>query len=577
MTAAFALRWLAIAIAVLGVVDPAITRSRPARATVAVLTPPGSTAAVTALAERAARAIEARYQVTRSRSASEAAVVAIGDRLLDDADAVVVPSIAVLPDAPALRISAVTSPPRASLADRITISTSLAAAHAAGRIVQITLRAGNLLVDQTRRKISSADERLRIPLTFVPASEGVTTLRVTARFDSPASPEDDAVADVGMTIDRRVWPVFVFTRRPSWMSTFVGRVLEDDPRFAVTSRTITSPASVSSTSESPSGLADAAAISRFAGVVIGAPETLTDADVAGLDAYLRRRGGAVMALYDSAADGKPRAIDRLLDVRAWRSEITAAPVTLAAGGSPAIEATETARPAELPPGAEAITEDNTVWQLPVGAGRVVVSGALDSWRYRESTASAFRDFWRRTMATAAGASPDPIDIALDRQVVTAGVAPTARVVLRDLALAPDAAGQSVSVAAAVDGPAGREGVRLWPDGAPGYFRARLPVLPAAGRYRLSVTSGGDTESASWTVAPAAIAPNPDERVLVEQWAHSRGGTTIAAGNLGGLADVIDRALSTPRQDMRWHPMRQSWWIVPFALVLGSEWWLRRRR
>jgi hypothetical protein len=27
----------------------------------------------------------------------------------------------------------------------------------------------------------------------------------------------------------------------------------------------------------------------------------------------------------------------------------------------------------------------------------------------------------------------------------------------------------------------------------------------------------------------------------------------------------------------WHPMRSAWWIIPFALALSGEWWLRRRR
>src|SRR5204862_5103291 len=126
---------------------------------------------------------------------------------------------------------------------------------------------------------------------------------------------------------------------------------------------------------------------------------------------------------------------------------------LDASGSAALEATETTWPAELPPGAESLVR-SIIWELPVGAGRVVVSGALGSWRYRESPASAFRDFWRRTIATAAAASPDPIEMAIDHSVVATNVGPIARVMLRDLALAQDLAGHSASVAATVDGPDG---------------------------------------------------------------------------------------------------------------------------
>jgi len=26
----------------------------------------------------------------------------------------------------------------------------------------------------------------------------------------------------------------------------------------------------------------------------------------------------------------------------------------------------------------------------------------------------------------------------------------------------------------------------------------------------------------------------------------------------------------------WSPMREWWWILPFALALSAEWWLRRK-
>jgi hypothetical protein len=25
-----------------------------------------------------------------------------------------------------------------------------------------------------------------------------------------------------------------------------------------------------------------------------------------------------------------------------------------------------------------------------------------------------------------------------------------------------------------------------------------------------------------------------------------------------------------------HPMRSGWWMLPFAVLLAAEWWLRRR-
>src|SRR5262249_26338789 len=137
--------------------------------------------------------------------------------------------------------------------------------------------------------------------------------------------------------------VLVFDRRPSWMSTFVRRVLEDDPRFDVASRTSTSTLAASTTLDAPAGLSDVAALWRDSAIVVGAPETLTDADVEGLNGYLRNRGGAVVALYDTAPGDKPSAIDKLLSVHGWQTETTPAPRTISAHGAAALEATETAQ------------------------------------------------------------------------------------------------------------------------------------------------------------------------------------------------------------------------------------------
>jgi len=49
-------------------------------------------------------------------------------------------------------------------------------------------------------------------------------------------------------------------------------------------------------------------------VIVGAPELLTDRDVAGLDAFMRRRGGGVVLLFDTRADGR---YERLTQVKAW--------------------------------------------------------------------------------------------------------------------------------------------------------------------------------------------------------------------------------------------------------------------
>jgi hypothetical protein len=78
------------------------------------------------------------------------------------------------------------------------------------------------------------------------------------------------------------------------------------------------------------------------------------------------------------------------------------------------------------------------------------------------------------------------------------------------------------------------------------------------------------------VAPDAIAPAPDDRDLIAAWAASRGGQVVPESRLGELPGVLDRALAPVSRPTTWRPMRSAWWIAPFALSLGAEWWLRRR-
>ena len=51
---------------------------------------------------------------------------------------------------------------------------------------------------------------------------------------------DTLLYDVLVNVPDSRRTVLFFDRRPSWMSTFVRRAVERDPRFAVTSRIITS-------------------------------------------------------------------------------------------------------------------------------------------------------------------------------------------------------------------------------------------------------------------------------------------------------------------------------------------------
>jgi len=592
MTLARVLRTLAILIALAGVVDPAITSPRAVRRMVAVVTPHGPDLATAQFADRLARDLSATFDVVRTPVSGAAAVVAVGDRLPEGASTISAPVLAVIPpvSGPAVRITTIRAPRQASLETRVAMVASLHVTGARGQTVETSLRSGDVVVQRLAREIKTDDESIDVPLTLVPATEGLIIARVTARLGGTSSGSPvEASAARAIRIQRDSWPVLFYDVRPSWMSTFVRRALEDDTRFVVSSRTVTSRSVATATAGSPVRLGDVASLSRFKAIVLGAPDALSADDVTGLERYLRERAGAVVLLMDSADDLSARigarAVDRLDGVTAWSVRTSAKPMQIRTGepDDPAIEASEIATPDRLGAGSEVIATVNddamgapqVIWRLPAGAGRVVVSGALDSWRFRTSKTSAFDRFWRQAIAEAASASPGAIDMAIDRPLVAIGEPTTARVVLTETALATDRTRLDASISATIDGPAGSTPVRAWPDGPPGRFTIELPAQLATGTYRVSVASATDRANAEWIVAPPMPIAAPDERRLIETWARGRDGRVVSTNSTNEIRRTLGGSIRVERRDETWHPMREAWWIVPFALLLGGEWWLRR--
>jgi len=262
------------------------------------------------------------------------------------------------------------------------------------------------------------------------------------------------------------------------MSTFVRRALESDARFVVSSRVSTSRNAATVAGQPPTALAD---LDAFALVIVGAPDLMTPADADGLERFMHDRGGVVLLLMDAATENA--AVDRLTGVTRWtranRPEPSGVPL-----------ASEFQVPAELPRWAEPMafarggspTSVVPVWQTPIGRGRLIVSGALDAWRYRDV---AFDQFWK--------------------------------------ALAAD---------------------------------ATTEVSEEKPEQRSGVTE--DTEA------------------LLRAWTSSHHGSSLAESDLAELAPALSRTLAAPVESTPLHPMRSAWWIIPFAGLLGFEWWDRRK-
>jgi hypothetical protein len=368
-----------------------------------------------------------------------------------------------------------------------------------------TLESGGVVLDRVTREISADEWSDRVEVSFVateaalgprspegpgpqtrPGPTGLTELRVVADAGDTASRAEVTFAlDTGA--DR--WDVLALDARPSWMATFVRRALESDPRFAVTSRVVTSRGAASAAGSPPLSLRAPGALQPHHIAVIGAPEELTEADVAALERFMRDEGGAVLIVMDRTPEHAVP-FQRLAGIRAWREQLVAEPTGRPLASEWALASDP---PLWIEPYAGAIAHTDTtapMWSVPVGRGRLLVSGVLDAWRFRDRDDAAFDGFWRTLVAELAS------------------------------------------------------GARQEPDAVP--------------------------------QEPRPVGLQPDERDLIEVWTSAHRGEMLPESRLGDLGPALARAIQPPAAPRRVHPMRSSWWMLPFSLLLGVEWWQRRR-
>jgi len=575
-----ALRGGAILIALGGALDPAVKWNTIGKPSIAVV---AADVSDSALADRVAGSLAKRFAVSRAPSSAVDASIVVGDRLprgVQDFPADI-PMLAVNSDRDGRALlESVSAPATAPSGSRVPVDASIRATGARGRTLDVTLRAGPLVVDRMSRVVAKDDETIVAGLGFVPPAAGAAPLRLSAAVRGS---RDTVFADVVVDVRDQRWSVLFFDPRPSWMSTFVRRAVERDARFLIASRVVTSRGVSTDAGRPPARLDDLAPLKLFDAVVVGSPESLTDRDVAGLGAFMRRRGGTVVLLFDRRASGP---IDRLTNLDAWSVDGGSRAVSIhASGDTAALRATEVAFPRRLPIGAstvaltagarvDSLNGRAAIWRLPVGSGRLVVSGALDSWRYRDPAASSFDRFWQTTIADAASESPSPIDVAVASPASRPGDRTSVRVSIRDITMS-----SRVSVTASLRSIAGETlaPVRLWPSGTPGELEGELTVPEKPGVYRVAVSGHGARGDAPIIVTPDARHPSPDDRDLLAAWVASRGGRALSSSRLDELPSTLIAAIHPIARAETWHPMRSAWWIVPFALLLSAEWWMRRRR
>lgn len=429
-----------------------------------------------------------------------------------------------------------------------------------GRTTRVRLRDGKAIVGEVAHTWS-ADGQVALEVPWWPVATGERRLTAEAVIDGGdlTSLDNAATASVSVTAER--WPVAVLERRPSWSTTFVRRALEDDRRFEVRGQTDLAPR----VSVRAAGGLDSQQLDPTRVVIVGAPDALTADDVARLEVFVRQRGGAVLLVPDRVMAGP---VARLLR-HAWHEHVDREP---SAAGS--LRGSEWLAAAGVTPLDRVWAESPhgpAIVSTPIGAGTVLVSGALDAWRYRAGD-GAFDRFWRATVAGLAGGAGNVIDVQLSRSTPGDGGEVSAHVQGRTVR--PPTEWQVSATRTCADGAAAP--LRLWPSDAAGAFTGRVPM---GGRSdcRVAIRMAGLGEAgAAARIASAGVSSQRWSLADMERLAARAGGRVVRDAD---FAPVVQGWLDSRGRERRpepRYPMRSWLWLLPLTGCLAGEWWLRRR-
>lgn len=549
-----ALRAVVLLIALAGVWDPALTVSRREPLTIGV-----RRAAVQSDVVRALEASIARATAGRARVVAETATtgsgwcrdvdvcVALADGTADLTGSPSRPLLLVDVGAPAsAQVVAAAAWPGHPL-ERSLLRVWIAGGRQ-GDDVPIAVEVGGVTIDRVAHPRGSARVEA-VDLAWWPdAANATPRVRIGSAADGPALAVSAEVAAAPAE-------VLAWDGRPSWQGTFVRRALAADPRLLVRAVHEVTPAR--RVRQGVAGVPTDDDLRRAQAVLVGGAERLGAAAVSRLEYYVRG-GGAVIVALDEPPSGP---ITRLLpdlggDVRRSLAPVAISPGWRAGEVQPFAPRDGDVALATLAGDARA----GVVVERPLGRGRVVASGALDGWRWRDD---GFDRFWTDTVVRLARAS---------------GPSATVRAL-------PSAPGRADGRFAVVR--------RGWDDDAPwppltlpasSSLRPRpsatagawiVDVAAGAAPMPLDVAIGDQRASATWRGA-ATIPVDPPSWPRLERLAAASGGRVVAGADAASTIAAVVDAMPRRQVPAAWHPMRAWWWFVPVVLALGLDWWRRRR-
>jgi len=587
MTAAHVLRVFAVAIGIAGVADPVLTRD-------ASIAPPIALVIVETQASSSDERVhgQAIHSANRLRSllndeydvrvqshrhgsraaacAAQGGCIAISDGTVPErltAGGTVIGAVRLhRADEDGVAITHVEVPRNVHLNAKSMVRVQVHARDRRGSL-QLQVLDEDVLVGGTTHEWNSSDSagsaEATVPIEWVPVAGGPRRLRVVAMVAGP-SVRSKSEADVGVVVQTARTPVFMYEPEATWLGTFVRRALEADSRFELNASARLAPAV--SVARGISSRLGREVLTRHGTVVITAPNVLTSMEVDLLERFVRVRGGSVVLLPDRRPTGP---ILRLMPSIAGERR---AAEPLSVGG---IRASELLLFDASSPGSTVIesADDKPVIVVrALGRGRIVTSGALDAWRYRD-LAETFAQFWSALVAEAASAAGEPIRITPAAIAMSAGTETTVDVEWQTMDEIPT----EVAAEGQLLCQGGASFVRLWPGPRPGTFSGTVrPTVTGSCALFVTIDKARMAGTTELLVVNDLRRPSTKEAVL-DGVVAAQGGVVVEAGDEARLARRARAHVTAERQSRDTRPMRSPWWIVPFVACLGSEWWLRRRR
>jgi hypothetical protein len=589
-------RAVAIAIAVLAALDPGCVRTRRDRPLVAVMA--GATVSDSARAQRIVRDLADRFTLVPGWLPAADALVLTGDRLPDvfrhEAPSVPVFMVGSADATSDIRLRALRAPTQARVGERISIDAYVAYGAAPGDSLELAVRRDGVLL--ARETVAARRDRAEHhhTLTVIASDTGAVAFDVTARLtESTVRSEGTVLVEVHDTPIR----VVSHDTRPTWFGTFARRALVADARFDVTSRTMISRMEgvpITTSVGAPPSLAALPAPPALDVVVVGAANALDVPSVDALDRWVRSGGSAVLLLDDAPSPS----VQRWLAVDAWRRVDQAAPQrarfmaafwrrdvagdgTDGAANDAPLLGRQWLVPTRLPNGSEPWMQladsSPVVWSQSIGAGTLIVSGALDAWTFRGAARSDFGHTWPRIVAEAASRIAPPVSLTVRPSVAGVGTWRDVEVSTRNAELDSTAAPftLAVSVATARTDAGPTDSLPLHPRGDGRWGAEWRDTTTRDGHVARVLSATGQQLAAARLHAgtPFADAPHPS---VLRSLADATGGRVLERGDVDALGDALDAALTPASRQHPWHPMRSPWWLLPFTGALLAEWWWRRR-